>query len=43
MRGLVESYLRHAGFDGIETHRLREWIEDESDPLFAVVGRAPPL
>jgi hypothetical protein len=40
---LVEAYLRHAGFEGIETHRLREWIEDESDPLFAVVGRAPPL
>jgi hypothetical protein len=39
----VEAYLRHAGFEGIETHRLREWIEDESDPLFAVVGRAPPL
>jgi hypothetical protein len=41
--GLVESYLRQAGFAGIETHHLREWIEDESDPLFAVVGRAPPL
>ena len=40
---LVESYLRHAGFDEIETRRLREWIEDESDPLFAVVGRAPPM
>jgi hypothetical protein len=39
--GLVETYLRHAGFGGIETHRLREWIEDESDPLLAVVGRAP--
>ena len=38
---LVEAYLRHAGFAGIETHRLREWIEDESDPLTAVVGRAP--
>ena len=22
---------------------LREWVEDESDPLFAVVGRAPPV
>jgi SAM-dependent methyltransferase len=41
--GLVEDYLRHAGFAGIETHRLREWIEDESDPLFAVVGRAPAV
>ena len=39
--GLVELYLRHAGFDGIATHRLAEWIEDEQDPLFAVVGRAP--
>jgi ubiquinone/menaquinone biosynthesis C-methylase UbiE len=37
---LVETYLRQAGFAGIETHRLREWVEDESDPLFAVVGRA---
>jgi Methyltransferase domain len=41
--GLVETYLRQAGFAGIESHHLREWIEDESDPLFAVVGRAPPL
>ena len=38
---LVELYLRHAGFDPIETHRLAEWIEDEQDPLLAVVGRAP--
>jgi hypothetical protein len=38
---LVERYLRHAGFEQIETHRLAEWIEDESDPLIAVVGRAP--
>ena len=38
---LVERYLRHAGFEGIETRRLAEWIEDESDPLIAVVGRAP--
>jgi hypothetical protein len=35
--------LRHAGFAGIETRRLREGIEDESDPLFAVVGRAPAV
>src|SRR5712691_3662547 len=38
---LVEHYLRHAGFEGIETHRLAEWVEDEKDPLIAVVGRAP--
>ena len=36
---LVERYLGHAGFAAIETHRLAEWIEDESDPLIAVVGR----
>jgi Methyltransferase domain len=41
--GLVETYLRDAGFADIATHRLREWIEDESDPLFAVVGRAPAV
>jgi SAM-dependent methyltransferase len=38
---LVERYLRHAGFAQIETHRLAEWIEDEMDPLIAVVGRSP--
>jgi len=38
---LVELYLRHAGFEGIVTHRLAEWIEDEQDPLIAVIGRAP--
>jgi hypothetical protein len=38
---LVERYLRHAGFAQIETHRLAEWVEDESDPLIAVVGRSP--
>jgi hypothetical protein len=38
---LVELYLRRAGFAAIETHRLAEWIEDEQDPLLAVVGRAP--
>ena len=37
--GLVELYLRHAGFQQIEAHRLAEWIEDEQDPLIAVVGR----
>ncbi|MGD9616008.1 MAG: class I SAM-dependent methyltransferase [Alphaproteobacteria bacterium] len=38
---LVELYLRHAGFERIETHRLAEWVEDERDPLIAVVGRSP--
>ena len=37
---LVELYLRHAGFTEIETHRLAEWVEDFSDPMIAVVGRA---
>jgi hypothetical protein len=37
---LVELYLRHAGFGQIETHRLAEWVEDVSDPMMAVVGRA---
>ena len=39
---LVELYLKQAGFNRIETHRLAEWIEDEQDPLTAVVGHAPP-
>lgn len=38
---LVESYLRHAGFERIEAHRLADWIEDERDPLIAVIGRTP--
>ena len=38
---LVERYLRHAGFAEIETHRLAEYVEDQSDPLIAVVGRSP--
>jgi ubiquinone/menaquinone biosynthesis C-methylase UbiE len=38
---LVEQYLRHAGFEQIDTHRLAEWIEDEQDPLIAVTGRKP--
>ena len=38
---LVGLYLRNAGFEGIETHRLADWIEDEQDPMIAVVGRAP--
>jgi hypothetical protein len=37
---LVELYLRHAGYECIETHSLAEWVEDERDPLIAVVGRA---
>jgi len=40
---LVELFLRHAGFERIETHRLTEWVEDVSDPMITVVGRAPPL
>ena len=40
---LVEHYLRHAGFAAIETHRLAEWVEDVSDPMTAVVGRAPAV
>jgi Methyltransferase domain len=40
---LVERYLRHAGFEQIETHRLAEWVEDVSDPMTAVVGRAPAM
>jgi len=35
--------LRHAGFTRIETHRLAEWVEDVSDPMTAVVGRAPAV
>src|SRR5271166_2490301 len=37
---LVERYLRHAGFEAIETHRLAERVEDVSDPMTTVVGRA---
>ena len=40
---LVERYLRHAGFERIETHRLAEWVEDISDPITAVVGRASAM
>jgi len=40
---LVGHYLRHAGFERIETHRLAEWVEDVSDPMIAVVGRAPAV
>ncbi len=38
---LVAHYLRHAGFVEIKTHQLAEWVEDQSDPMTAVVGRAP--
>ena len=37
---LVGRYLRHAGLERIETHQLAEWVEDVSDPMTAVVGRA---
>jgi hypothetical protein len=40
---LVQRYLRAAGFTAIETFRLAEYIEDEQDPMFAVVGRAAPV
>jgi len=40
---LVEHYLRHAGFERIETRRLADWVEDVSDPMIAVVGRTPPV
>jgi SAM-dependent methyltransferase len=38
---LVELYLNHAGFEHIETRRLCPYIEDEQDPMYAVIGRAP--
>jgi SAM-dependent methyltransferase len=38
---LVELYLSHAGFEHIETRRLAPWIEDEQDPIYAVIGRVP--
>jgi SAM-dependent methyltransferase len=37
---LVRRYLDAAGFTGIETFRLAEYIEDRQDPMTAVVGRA---
>jgi hypothetical protein len=40
---LVELYLRHAGFEQIETRRLAPWIEDEQDPMYAVIGRRPAI
>jgi hypothetical protein len=38
---LVELYLNHAGFERIETRRLAPYIEDEQDPMYAVIGRVP--
>jgi hypothetical protein len=40
---LVERYLRSAGFEQIESHRLADWVEDVSDPMTAVVGRTPAV
>jgi Methyltransferase domain len=40
---LVEHYLHQAGFERIEIHRLADWVEDVSDPMTAVVGRAPAV
>jgi len=38
---LVERYLDRSGFAAIETRVLTEWVEDVSDPMIAVLGRAP--
>ena len=38
---LVELYLEKAGFADIGTRRLAPYIEDEQDPMYAVVGRRP--
>ena len=38
---LVERYLRHAGFEPVKTRMLAEWVEDVSDPMFAVIGNVP--
>ncbi len=40
---LVELYLDTAGFAQVETRRLCPWIEDEQDPLYAVIGRKPAI
>jgi SAM-dependent methyltransferase len=40
---LVELYLNHAGFEQIETRRLCPYIEDEQDPMYAVIGRTPAI
>jgi hypothetical protein len=37
---LVQRYLQAAGFERIEVRRLADWIEDEQDPMIAVIGRA---
>jgi SAM-dependent methyltransferase len=37
---LVELYLQTAGFARVETRRLCPYIEDEQDPMYAVIGRA---
>ena len=34
---------KRAGFERIEAHQLAEWVEDLSDPMTAVVGRAPAM
>jgi hypothetical protein len=36
---LVEHYLRHAGSERVESFRLAECVEDERDPLIAVIER----
>jgi hypothetical protein len=38
---LVERYLDCAGFTAIETRVLAEYVEDISDPMLAVLARAP--
>jgi hypothetical protein len=38
---LVERYLQHAGIAPAETRMLAEYIEDFSDPMIAVIARAP--
>jgi SAM-dependent methyltransferase len=40
---LVELCLNTAGFEKVETRRLCPWIEDEQDPLYAVIGRKPAI
>jgi hypothetical protein len=35
---LVERYLSQAGFARIEVRTLAEWIEDEQDPMIALIG-----
>jgi hypothetical protein len=36
---LVEHYLRHVGSEPVESFRLAERVEDERDPLIAVIER----